>query len=237
MLPPPPPPATNQTIHNHGIGWVGIILAGTAAGVFLMWVLWLFWVHLFAKMGSRQPEREAALWLILVPVVLVAGWLIKWVLLAILDSIFRYRLEIAKEVTERRRIELLALQSSVDPGRMTEADYQFAQVILAVMNETYAYTDKYKAAFKGRERPWSIDGVVRIAKGMKISITQTRAKDVKKWLVDNGVVIGELDGQVNVGQYPDLGKVRALLDTRFGKPITVNRFPPLRDNWGYEHVP
>lgn len=232
ILPPPLP--HNQTVHHHTTNWPGVVFAVVVSGLISLPILWLFWVALFEQLGGTQ--REAALWAISILLLPVAAWLVKWLVLAILESLLNHRLEIEKEKTERLRIELLAVQSAVDPGRMTEADYQFAQIILAVMNETYNYIEKHKSAFKGRERPWSIDSVVRMAKGMNISITQVRAKDVKKWLQDNGVVIGELDGQVNVGQYPDLGKVRALLDKRFGRPITVSRFPPLRDNWGYEHL-
>lgn len=234
ILPAPPP--NNQTVHHHTTNWPGVVFAVVVSGLISLPILWLFWVALFEQLGSTRPEREAALWAISILLLPVAAWLVKWLVLAILESLLNHRLEIEKEKTERLRIELLAVQSAIDPGRMTEADYQFAQVILAVMNETYNYIEKHKSSFKGRERPWSIDSVVRMAKGMNIGITQVRAKDVKKWLVDNSVVIGELDGQVNVGQYPDLGKVRALLDKRFGRPITVSRFPPLRDNWGYEHM-
>lgn len=235
-LPLPMRPPSPTTIHQHSTNWPGIIAVSVLLAVGIMPVMWLFLVFLFDQLGSLNPAREAAFWVISVPFALVAGWLIKWLLLAILDSVFSFRLEIAKEVTERKRIELLAIQSSVEPGRMTETEYQFAQVILAVMNEAYGYVDKHQAPFKGRGRPWSVRSALDIAKGMGITITQDQAGQVVKWLRSNDVVIGALDGQVNVGQYPDLGKVRALLDSKFGKPITVTKFPPLRDNWGYDHI-
>ena len=232
-----PLPPSSQTIHHHGINWPGIILASIFSIILFIPILWLFWVNLFAYMGSRQPEREAAFWLILVPVVLVAGWLLKWILLAFLDSFFSFRLEIEKEITERMRVELLSLQTSIDPGRMTEADYQFAQVILVTMNEAYGYLEKNKAErFKGRGRPWSIKSVLHTARAMELPVTQDKSEEVGRWLRSNDVVVGALDGQVNMERYPDLGKIRALLDNKFGKPIVVNRFPPLRDNWGYDHI-
>lgn len=234
VLPLPPP--TNQIVHHHSINWPGIIIAAAVCAIIFLPILWLFWVSLFAQLGRRQPEREAAFWAISLLLAPVAALTIRWVLLAILDSWFSYRLEVQKEITERKRIELLAIQSSLDPGRMTEADFQFAQVILAVMNEVYFYIEKHNAPFKGRGRPWSVRSVLDIAKAMGITITQDQAGQVVKWLRSNNVIIGELDGQVNVGQYPDLGTVRALLDSKFGKPITVNRFPPLRDNWGFDHI-
>ncbi len=175
------------------------------------------------------------MWLISVPIVFVGSWLLKWLLLSFLDSWFSYRLEIEKEVTERKRVELLALQSQVDPGRMTEADYQFAQVILATMNEAYGYLNKHQV-FKGRGRPWSIKSVLHTAKAMEVSITQDKAGEVVRWLRSNDVIVGALDGQVNVGGYPNLGIVRSLLDNKFGKPITVTKYPPLRENWGYDHI-
>ncbi len=233
-LPVPLPPST---VHHHSTNWPGIILASVFSVILFIPILWLFWVNLFAYMGSKQPEREAAFWLILVPFVLVAGWLLKWILLAFLDSWFSFRLEIEKEITERMRVELLSLQTSIDPGRMTEADYQFAQVILATMNEAYGYLNKNKVeVFKGRGRPWSIKSVLHTAKTMDVPITQDQAGQVVKWLRSNDVVVGALDGQVNTGRYPDLGRIRELLDKKFGKPIVVNRFPPLRDNWGYDHI-
>lgn len=230
-----PSPPTHQTVHHHGVNWLAVIVGGILGVVIVPPVLWLFWVFLFASMGAKQPEREASFWLILVPFVLVAGWLLKWILLAFLDSWFSFRLEVEKEVTERKRVELLAIQSSVDPGRMTEADYDFARVILATMNEAYGYLNKHQV-FKGRGRPWSIKSVLHTAKAMNVSITQDKAGEVVRWLRSNDVVVGALDGQVNASRYPDLGIVRALLDNKFGKPITVTRYPPLRENWGYDHI-
>lgn len=233
-LPSLPPGPTN--IHQHSTNWPGIIIAAVLSTVAIMPVLWLFLVYLFGELGAVNPGREAAFWVVSIPFAFIIGWLVKWLLLAILDSLFRYRLEIAKEVTERKRIELLAVQSSVDPGRMTETDYQFAQVILAVMNEAYGYIEKYDAPFKGRARPWSINSALEMAKAMDLTLTQDQAGQVVKWLRANNVVTGKLDGQVNVGKYPDLGTVRALLDNKFGRPITVTKYPPLHGNWGYDHI-
>ena len=230
-----PSSPTHQTVHQHGVNWLAVITGGILGIIIIPPVLWLFWVSLFASMGAKQPEREAAFWLVMVPFTLVSGWLVKWILLAFLDSWFSFRLEVEKEVTERKRVELLAIQSSVDPGRMTEADYQFAQVILATMNESYGYLGKHQV-FKGRGRPWSIKSVLHTAKAMDTPMTQDRAGEVVRWLRSNDVVVGALDGQVNVGGYPDLGKVRELLDRKYGKPITVTKYPPLRENWGYEPI-
>ncbi len=228
-----PPPPAHQTVHHHGVNWLAIIVGGILGIIIIPPVLWWFWVSLFASIGAT--EREAALWLIAVPIVFVGSWLLKWLLLAVLDSWLSFRLEVEKEVTERKRVELLAIQSSIDPGRMTESDYQFAQVILATMNEAYGYLEKNKV-FKGRGRPWSIKSVLHTAKAMKVSLTQDKSGEVVRWLRSNDVVVGALDGQVNTGGYPDLGTIRALLDSKFGKPIVVNRFPPLRENWGYDPI-
>lgn len=231
----PPFPPSPPIVHHHGTNWPGIIFAGLVSGILILPFFWFSLVYLFDQLGSPRPEREAAFWVISVPFAFIAGWLLKWLLLAFLDSFFSFRLEVEKEITERMRVELLSLQTSIDPGRMTEADYQFAQVILASMNEAYGYLSK-NGVFKGRGRPWSIKSVTHTAKAMDVPLTQDKAGEVVRWLRSNDVVVGALDGQVNLGRYPDLGKVRELLDKKFGKPIVVNRFPPLRENWGYEPI-
>lgn len=235
LLPPAP---TNTTIHNHSTGWPMIIFTSVLCALLAMPVLWLFLVHVFGELGYRQPQRGAAFWVLAIPFFALSAWILGWLADKVLGSIWGIVVDVQKEITERKRLELLALQSSVDPGRMNEGDYQFAQVVLAVMNEAYNYLEKNKAtAFKNRWRPWSLSSTSDAAKALGITLTQTKAGQVVKWLRANDVVTGQGDGQINMDVYPDKGTVRALLDKKFGKPIVVNKVAPLRDNLGYRDVP
>lgn len=234
----PDPTPVNQTVHHHGTNWPLIIWSAVPAVALLLIILWLFLVHLFGELGYRHPGREAAFWVLAIPLFAIATWLLGQLAVAVGDSIIAgvhaIVIDVQKEITERKRLELAATQSLLDPGRMNEGDYQFAQVVLAVMNEAYNFLEKNKAtAFKNRWRPWSINSTLDAAKALEITLTQAKAGQVVKWLRANDVVTGDGDGQINMDAYPDKGAVRALLDNKFGKPIVINKFPPLRDNQGY----
>lgn len=232
VLPPPVP--SNTTIHNHGIGWPMIIFTSVVTALLSMPVLWLFLVYLFSQLGYKRPQQQAAWWLLAIPIFLITVWILGWLTDKVLGGIKGIVIDVQKEITERKRLELAATQSLLDPGRMNEGDYQFAQVVLAVMNEAYNFLEKNKAtAFKNRWRPWSINSTLDAAKALEITLTQAKAGQVVKWLRANDVVTGDGDGQINMAEYPDKGAVRALLDNKFGKPIVINKFPPLRDNQGY----
>lgn len=231
VVPPAHPGPT--TIHNHSTGWPAIIAVSFACALVLLPVAWWILVFLFDQMGSRNPGREASVLIVSIPLVLAAGWLVKWLILSIMESWLNFRLEIEKEITRREEIKLMAVQTTIEPGRMNEDDYNFARVILAIMMIAYSWQKKNKrTTFPGKWRPWSMRSAIETANGIGVKLSQDRANSVSVWLHQKGVITSPEGGQITK-TYPDLSNVRAMLDKEFGKPIRVVA-PALRDNRGFE---
>lgn len=230
----PAPLPGNTTIHNYSTNWAVIIFSGFVCLLVLFPVAWFVLVFLVEQIGFYQPEKIVAQLLFWFALILLGGWFLKWLLTDYFDKRYEFLKVKEEQITERERIKLLATQTSVDPGRMTESDFQFAQVILGCMIQ--AYGDNGPIMFKGRSRPWSVRNVLSVAKELKLNISQDRAGEVSKWLRKHNVVRGELEGQLNMIKFPDLGKVRNLLDKEFGKPIVASSPILLRSNEGYEII-
>lgn len=222
-----PPPARpivtpgNTTIHNHGVSWPAIIAVAFLCALLLLPVGWFALVFLFDKMGARDAESEAAFWVVFIPVFILAGWLLKWLLLAVIDCWRGWDLEIEQERSQQARDNLLSAQTALDPGRMNESDFEFARVILAVMMIAYDWLAQHGGGpFRGAWRPWSMRSAKEAAAGIGVKLTDTQANGVSLWLHDKGVIDSPAGGQITK-TYPDLSNVRLLLEKEYGKPIVV----------------
>lgn len=221
------------TIHNHSTSWPGVIFAGFLCAVALLPLTWYILVFLFDQMGSANPRKDAAFWIVAILFAIIGIYLLNWFLPRYIDSWFNFKLEVEKEVTRREEVRLLAVQTAIEPGRMNEADYEFARVVLAVMQNAYSFLDRQGyVTFPGRARPWSKSAVLETADKIGIKITQDRALSVSKWLADRGVITSPDLGQI-APAFPDLSNVRAMLDREFGKPIQLVS-PTLRVNRGFK---
>jgi hypothetical protein len=223
------------TIHNHGTNWPMIIITGVGCALLSLPILWVFFVYLFQQLGYNQPQRVAAWWILAVPIFLIIVWAVGWLADRILSEVREIVVETQKEVTRREEVRLLAAQTSIDPGRMNEADYEFARVILAVMMIAYEWQKvNQRLEFPGRWRPWSMRSAKETAKGIGIKLTDAQANGVSLWLHNHNVITSADSGQITK-TYPDLSNVRLLLEKEYGKPIVVVS-PALRDNRGYEPI-
>ena len=231
VMPRPVPGPT--TIHNHSASWAGIIAIGFVCFLALFPVFWWSLVFLFDQMGSRQPGRDAAALIVSVPVLVIVAFVLRWLILAVLREVLDFFRDVEGEKTERVRAQLLATQTSIDPGRMNADDYDFAQVVLACMSNAFNWLEREGySSFPARWRPWSLAEAKKTADVIGIKISQDRANEVSKWLADKGVITRPTDGQIS-RKYSDLTKVRALLDKEFGMPIKQVS-PALRENRGFE---
>lgn len=214
----PLPAPTPQTIynHNHTTNWPGIIFAIVLSSIVTLPMLWWFLVYLFERLGSRQPEQQAALWVISIPLLLAGGWLIKWLVLAVLDSFFGYRLEMQKELTEQKRLELLARQSSVDSMRMNDEDRAFARLVIAIMSDAYEHGPK---GARGEIR-WSRRSAKAIAEQHNLGLSERKCGEVATWLLKYGVIT---DKDEISARYPDLGAVKVLINRVFNVPVVSGK--------------
>jgi len=223
------------TIHNHSTSWASIIAVSVACALAILPVGWFALVFLFDRMGAADPEKEAAFWVVIIPGLFIISWLVKWLILAVMDSWFSFSLEVQKEVTERERIKFQAAQVSLDPGRMNDEDYQFAKVILAVMMTAYRWQENSgRSTFPGKWRPWSLNSALETAETIGVKITRNQANEVSKWLHSHGIITSPDGGQI-AAKYPDLSSVRAMLDREYGRPVQVV-LSPTSDNSGYIHI-
>jgi hypothetical protein len=232
----PRPPIQPPVIHNHNqIPWPGIILALFACFLALLPILWWILVFLADRLGYRNPEMAVAEFLIFLPFGGGGLWFVAWLIGSILSRLHDHDERMMALRIEMEKVKLLTAQSSIEPGRMTEEDFNFARVILAVMMAAYRWReDNQDAPFSGRWRPWSLDSSLDTAKRIKVNITRTQANTVSKWLHEKGIVTAPDGGQIT-RRYPDLASVRIMLDREFGRPIQVVS-PTLATINGYEHI-
>jgi hypothetical protein len=230
------PSATGPTtVHHHGVNWPLVVAVAFLCIILLGPAFWLALVFLLDRLGSTSPESHAAGLLIFTPLGFGVLWFASWIIGPHLDRHYAHLDFEAEQKTERERVRLLAAQTTLPVARMTQADYEFAQVIVGVM--MLAYDDAGKLiVFKGRGRPWSINGALSVAKSVGVTISQDKAGEVQRWLRKHDIVVGALEGQVNSG-FDNLSKVRAVIDKEYDKPILVTTaLSTLRENAGYVHI-
>jgi hypothetical protein len=221
-------------VHHHGVNWPLVVLVAFGCFVLLGPALWFALVYLFGQLGSRTPEQDAAGLVIYGGLAAAFLLFVSWRVGPFFDSWLSYKTEVQREITRREEIKLLATQTALDPGRMNEANFQFARVILAVMMIAYDWlADHNGGPFRGQWRPWSMRSAKETANGIGVKLTDAQANGVSLWLHDKGVISSPAGGQITI-TYPDLSNVRLLLDREYGKPIQVVA-PALRDNRGYVH--
>lgn len=227
IVPPGP-----TTIHNHSTNWFSIILAAFLCVVGGLLLAWLALQFLMSQIGSTNPGRDAAYLVLYGAGIFAAVWLLSRQAGPIVATVLDYRLDVQRELTERERVKLLAAQTSLEPGRMTEEDFKFARVILAVMMSAFDYLEANQLSeFPRRWRPWSKTSTLETAEKIGIAVTHIQALEVAKWLATEGVITSPDGGQISK-RFPNLSSVRAHLDNKFGKPIMVVS-PTLRDNRGF----
>lgn len=228
-------PPGNTTVHHHAPNRLWEIAGWTGAAILFLIFLWWALVELFRQMGAVNPGNAAAGLVIYGGLITGGLWFLSFLFDSYFERYLGFRVEIAKEMTERERVRLLAAQTSIDPGRYNESDFQFARVILACMMIAYKWIEEHNgAAFRGQWRPWSMRSAKETAAGIGIKLTDAQANGVSLWLHEHGVIDSPAGGQVTK-TYPDLSNVRLLLDKEYGKPIQVVS-PALRDNRGFEHI-
>ena len=221
------------TIHNHGASWGWIILISFVCILAALVFGWLALSFLFARMGSRNPDSDAAAFVLYGSLIVAGMWFLSWLYNPYFESKLSFKLEVERELTRRVEANLLQAQTTIDPGRYNEADYDFARVVLSVMASAFDWLEKEGyTAFPGRWRPWSLSSSKKTADEIGVKISQDKANEVSKWLADRGVITHPVNGQIAKG-FPNLSSVKAMLDNEFGMPI--NRVaPPLRDNRGFK---
>ncbi|MBZ0286426.1 MAG: hypothetical protein K8I30_02345, partial [Anaerolineae bacterium] len=134
-----------------------------------------------------------------------------------------------------RHLQLTAqAQPAATTGRMTEENTRWSWIITAVMFTAY---ERYATDgdFSGNWRPWSRRSVQALKLRDGSQPTEAEASRVQGWLTENGIV---RKNQINIGRYPDLAAVQALLNRLYDVPVrvTVNDTALLRSNAGYEHI-
>jgi hypothetical protein len=117
---------------------------------------------------------------------------------------------------------------------MTDADYDFARVVLAVMTRAYDQLAKQGGApFRGQSRPWSQSQSLSTAEEIKAKISGDKALEVGRWLEKHGVITQAERGQIITRNFPDIASIKRVLDREYDKPIRLNN-PPIiagADNW------
>lgn len=230
----PEPTTGPTTIHNHGIPWVGIIVVAFGCLIAALPVLWWMLVFLADRAGFRDPEAAIAWFLLFAPMVAGLVGLVRWAILDGWAMWLNAQVEIQKEMTRQSHNRLLTASASVDPGRMNSADYDFARVVVAVMQKAFDFLEAnpVPGKFPARWRPWSMRSALETAEAIGVKLSQDRANSVSTWLYERGI-IDQPDGGQITRRFQDLASVRRVIDAEYGKPIRLNN-PPIisgSDNW------
>ena len=190
-------------------------------------LLWLSLVFLFDKLGSPDPDKAAAWLLIALPLTGLVAWGAVWALrqtvLAGVDRWLEFRLAVEQEMTARTKYQLLAASASVDVGRMNSADYDFARVVVAVMQKAFEFLEANQyTKFPAKWRPWSLRSSLETAEAIGVKLSQDKANAVSTWLYERGI-IDQPDGGQITKRFKALVDVRRVIDAEYGKPIQIGQ--------------
>lgn len=219
-LPPP------SHIHHHQSSQAVLFLAKFGAAIISLFVAWFILCGLFEQMGSRQPGRDVATFLVFGVVgsglLILAGWGIG----NVIDKFFRAKIELTRVSREYdlqfERVRLLAAQTNAIGPRSLDADYNMARLALAVLQKAYDLKRPYRP---NEKRPWKRDNAFAIAKDFAIEgITTIRAGRLEDWLTENRFI---LDDQINRGRYQEFEDARRQIDLIAAPPLVIN--PPTSD--------
>ena len=233
---PLPPPPSNVVNHYHQPSRAGTIITLSGVAIGLLIFGWFALVFLAEQAGIKQPERVVANGLFWVGVIIFAGLVFVLAARLILNDIFEHGERMKDKEIQLRRVALLDAQTTIDPSRYNEADFELARVVLACMMVAYGWQEKNgRAEFNGRWRPWSLRSAMETGATIGVKLTQDRANSISGWLYEHGVITSPDNGQITK-DFPNLSSVRAMLDNEYGKPIIVNLSPDVRSNKGYVHI-
>ena len=222
------------TIHNHGPNWLLIILGIPVGAALVMALLWAALWFLFDRMGADDPSYAAASLVIYGGLIAAGLWFLSFLLNPYFESNQSFKLEFERELTRREEVRLLAAQTTLEPSRYTEADYDFARVVISVMANAYNWLEKEEyTAFPGRWRPWSLSSSKKTADEIGVKISQDKANEVSKWLHERGVITDPVNGQIT-NKFPNLTNVKVLLDNEFGPGVIRQVSPTIRQNRGFK---
>lgn len=243
-MPAPPARAQNVTYDNR-VPWVGIILILFACFVMVFPLIWWTGVFIFEQFGMHGREARQAMAstvlgvsvLVFVILIMAAiGRLFLDNILAHRERMEQYRLDALEiRLEAARHLQLTAqAQPAAATGRMKEEDVRWCWIVTATMFAAYEHY-AVNSEFSGNWRPWSRRSVQAIKLRDGTSPTESEASRVQSWLTEQGVV---RRNQINIGRYPDLAAVQALLNRLYDVPVQVTAGDTalLRSNTGYEHI-
>lgn len=235
--------AQNVTYDNR-VPWVGIVVVLFGCFVLVFPLTWWAGVYIFQQAGLHEHEARRAM------AQTVIGTSILIFVIAILSAIGRLFLNNILAHRERmkqfdldaleirleaaRHLQLTAqAQPAATTGRMTEENIRWCWIITAVMFTAY---ERYATDgdFTGNWRPWSRRSVQALKLRDGSQPTESEASRVQGWLTENGIV---RKNQINIGRYPDLAAVQALLNRLYDVPVQVTASSALsHSNDGYVHI-
>ena len=215
---PAPPPQPETVVHHHPAPnpAAAIFTAGMMAVIGII-AAWKIGVYLLAEAGALYPHKTLAtaiLWLVGAGIVFAMLWLLS-------SSLFgqwlahRETMADKQAELERIKIEVAQYQARMAASRATDARLMEPQkrrlhaLIETIMVDAYHHGDKKWE----RARPWArSQAEAVILPNETTPVGYTLANNAKRWLVDNGVLVGRSGREsVDFHRYPNLASVQRRL--------------------------
>lgn len=211
-----------QTIHNHAPNPAWDKVANVATGLLLAWVAWLVLCYFLDQLGSDNPERDGAGFVLFGGVGLFMLWLASKFLVAIIDK----GGSLYKEINQARldanvhiaQITAGGSNSAATSNRAIYPDAKKAEAATKAMQAAYQFFREKKRLYKRNEkRPWGRNAV----RGYNIDgLRYDEADTLKDWLTVNGFITA--DDNINLYRYPQEGDAVRALNLFIAPPIVFS---------------
>lgn len=236
----PRPPTPERVVYTQpSRPYVGIIFTLFVCIVALGPIAWIFGVFVLGQAGFKKPERAMAELLLLVTVALPLLAYVTWLVSGILNKVLSYKERMKMMDLEAMRYTNFTAGSPALPnGRLTGEQKRLFENLALVMEQAYRdYADSGEMGYSGNtQRPWSKRSVLSMDPPRYGRMPDSKATDIRKWLVEHGVLIGEPGfDQINTDLFLAWSDFRALLEEEFNLPVVVQtqKALPSPTNQGY----
>lgn len=216
------PTEQRTTINNAASDYTFSVIA-VIAGLFLFaFSAWWSLVYFMNVMGSREPERDAAIFVIALMIITILVIIAYVVGIAILERSNQTKIELARITGEWEYKKALAARNTVASNRMMDEEVRFVRLLEAVMFQAYNYTEKNGQYTANDTKPWSREQAKLIVlTGEREPVGWSMGSKIRNWLTQKNVIRSD---NINLKRFPDFASFQEMLRMEYDMPISVN--PP-----------
>jgi hypothetical protein len=221
------------TINNAAPNYAWPILMAIVGLLMLFISAWWALVYLIDAIGSRDPEKDAATFVIVLMIIGIIGMLAYIIGTAILERTNQTKIELARITGEWEYKKALASRNTVASNRMMDEEVRFVRLLEAVMFQAYNYLEQNGQYTANDTKPWSREQAkLIILTGEREPVGWKMGSKVRNWLTQKNVIRSD---NINLRHYPDFASFQEMLRMEYDMPVAIN--PP--QSWeqsGYKFI-